>query len=52
VLGIEPIMIEFKDNFVVGHQWLMPMILATQEAKIRRIRVQSQPREILHETPS
>jgi hypothetical protein len=25
------------------HQWLMPVILATQEAAIRRIKVQSQP---------
>jgi hypothetical protein len=25
-----------------GHQWLMPVILATQEAEIRRIIVQSQ----------
>jgi hypothetical protein len=26
----------------------MPIILATQEAKIRRIVVQSQPRQIVH----
>jgi hypothetical protein len=30
----------------------MPIILATQEAKIRRIVVQSQPRQIVHETLS
>jgi hypothetical protein len=30
----------------------MPVILATQEAEIRRIRVQSQPRKIVHETLS
>jgi hypothetical protein len=29
-----------------------PIILATQEAEIRGIVVQSQPREIVHETPS
>jgi hypothetical protein len=28
----------------------MPAILATQEAEIRRIAVQSQPGQILHET--
>jgi hypothetical protein len=30
----------------------MPIILATQEAEIRRIAVQSQPGEIVHETLS
>jgi hypothetical protein len=30
----------------------MPVILATQEAKIRRIKVRSQPEEIVHETLS
>jgi predicted transposase YdaD len=28
-------------------QWLMPVILATQEAGIRRIAVQSQPKQII-----
>jgi hypothetical protein len=31
---------------------LTPVIPATQEAEIRRIVVQSQPRQIVHETPS
>jgi hypothetical protein len=35
-----------------GHQWLMVVILATQEAEIRRILVQSQLRQIFHETLS
>jgi hypothetical protein len=30
----------------------MPVILATQEAEIRRIVVQSEPRQILHNTLS
>jgi hypothetical protein len=28
-----------KTSTLVGHWWLMPVILATQEAEIRRIRV-------------
>jgi hypothetical protein len=30
-----------------AHQWLTPVILATQEAKIRRIVVRNQPRQIV-----
>jgi hypothetical protein len=30
--------------------WLTPVILAIQEAEIRRIMVQSQPRQIVHKT--
>jgi hypothetical protein len=32
--------------------WLTPIILATQEAEIRRIEVQSQPRQIVCKTLS
>jgi hypothetical protein len=32
--------------------WLMPIILATQEAEIRKIEFQSQPGQIVHETLS
>jgi hypothetical protein len=33
-------------------RWLTPVILATQGAEIRRIMVQSQPRQIVHKTLS
>jgi hypothetical protein len=33
------------------HQWFILIILATQEEEIRRITVQSQPRQIVQETP-
>jgi hypothetical protein len=35
-----------------GCWWLTPVILATQEAGIRKTAVQSQPRQIVHETLS
>jgi hypothetical protein len=34
------------------HQWLMPVILVTQEEEIRRITVQSHPRQTVCETLS
>jgi hypothetical protein len=34
--------LSFKERHIARHQWLRPVILATQEAEIRRIRVQSQ----------
>jgi hypothetical protein len=37
----------FKKPIRAGHQWLTPIIPATQEAEIRRIVVQSQPGQIV-----
>jgi hypothetical protein len=41
-----------KIQNLARHQWLMPVVLDTQEAEIRRITVQSQPRQIVRETLS
>jgi hypothetical protein len=37
---------------LAGRQWLTPVILTTQEAEIRRLTVQSQPRQIVCKTLS
>jgi hypothetical protein len=42
----------FKYNYSARCWWLTPVILATQEAEIRRIAVEGQPRQIDHETLS
>jgi hypothetical protein len=39
-------------NLEMGHQWLMPIILATQKAAIRRIMVPSQLGQMVHKTLS
>jgi hypothetical protein len=36
---------------LAGHRWLMHIILAIQEAEIRKIVVQSQPGQIVHVDP-
>jgi hypothetical protein len=40
-----------KNPLGAGHQWLIPVILATWEAKIERIEVQSQAGQIVFKTP-
>jgi hypothetical protein len=44
--------IRCKTKVIAGLWWLTPVILATQEGEIRRITVQSQPRQIVCETLS
>jgi hypothetical protein len=45
--------IEFREKkIVVRQQWLTLLILATQEAEIRRITVRSQPEQIVPDTLS
>jgi hypothetical protein len=39
----------YQETGKLGGRWLTPVILATQEAEIRRIIVQSHPRQIVHE---
>jgi hypothetical protein len=41
-----------KSSWIARHQWLTPIIIATQEANIRRILVQGQHRKVAHETTS
>jgi hypothetical protein len=41
-----------KCRFLAGSWWLTPVILDTHEAEIRRIKVQSQTGQIVHETQS
>jgi hypothetical protein len=43
---------EYKMTKNARHQWLMPILLAIQEAEIRRITVRSQPGQIVPETLS
>jgi hypothetical protein len=47
-----PVQKDQKFQAIAGCQWLIPVILVTQEAEIRRIVVESQPRQIVLETLS
>jgi hypothetical protein len=42
--------ITYKDHILARHQWLTPVILATQEAEIRRIVIQNQLKEVVCKT--
>jgi hypothetical protein len=42
-------MASFKRDIPAEYQWLTPIILATQEAEIRRISVQSQHRQTVQQ---
>jgi hypothetical protein len=38
---ISDFLVQLRTNAIARHRWLMPAIVATQEAEIRRIMVQS-----------
>jgi hypothetical protein len=48
----QPFEIPHDSVLTQSTQWFTPVILATQEAEIRRIIVQSQPRQIVQESLS
>jgi hypothetical protein len=41
-----------RNDLLGEHWWLTSIILATQEAEVRRILVQSQPKQIVHKSLS
>jgi hypothetical protein len=51
LLELQP-KIVFQTNLESDNKWFTPVILATQEAEIRRIMFQGQPGEIAPETTS
>jgi hypothetical protein len=47
--GSDPIILRSRNR--VGQQWLTFAILATCDIEIRKIKVQGQPRQIIHKNP-
>jgi hypothetical protein len=39
------VLTKWQKSYTVSHEWLIPVILVTQEAEIRKITVRSQPRQ-------
>jgi hypothetical protein len=48
--GVPTPVLPKKNHPLPRHLWLMPIILATQEAEIRSIRVRRQTRQIVYKT--
>jgi hypothetical protein len=46
--GTRPLILNERRNSA-GHQWLRPVILATEKAEIRKISVRSQPQQIIRD---
>jgi hypothetical protein len=44
--------ITYRQRVTTDFRWFMPVILAAQETEIRRITIQSQPRQTVSETLS
>jgi hypothetical protein len=51
-MSLAACLVFIQETFTARHQWLTPVILATQETEIRRITVRSQPGQIVYETLS
>jgi hypothetical protein len=45
-MSLAACLVFIQETFTARHQWLTPVILATQETEIRRIAIRSQPGQI------